>query len=89
MGEQAIKLAAKLYEMRDGAKQLLGDRYPARMAEFRKAIEMVQAKKNLDALKAAMDICQHVDGDGFEVIFVMAAALEMIEPSGAPNGTGG
>lgn len=82
--ETTVRLASKLYEMRDGAKMLLGDRYLERMAEFRKVIEIVQAKKKLDTLKAAMDICQHVDSGGFEVIFVMAAACEMIEPSSDP-----
>lgn len=79
--EQSIRIAAKLYEFRDGAKRLLGERYEARMADFRKPIEIVQAKKNCGVLEAATHICKNADCGGFEVIFIMAAALEMIEPS--------
>lgn len=82
--EQTVRLAAQLYEMRDRAKSLLGDRYAERMAEFRKAIETVQSRLHLDnPIAAATKICQGVDCGGFEVILVMAAACEMIEPSGS------
>ena len=84
--EQQIRLAAKLYEMRDGAKHILGDRYQERMNDFAKAIRIVQDRKKLDILQAAIDICQHVDGGGFEVVFVMAAACEMLEPTQAQHG---
>lgn len=79
--EQQIRLAAKLYEMRDGAKHILGNRYQERMNDFAKAIRIVQDRKKLDVLQAAMDICQHVEAGGFEVVFVMAAACEMLEPT--------
>lgn len=86
--ETTVRLASKLYEMRDGAKQLLGERYPERMAEYRKVIETVQAAKHLDTLKAAVEICQHGGCSGFTTIFVMAAACEMIEPSSSDPTSG-
>jgi hypothetical protein len=79
--EQQIRLAAKLYEMRDGAKHILGNRYHERMNEFAEAIRIVQQRRKLDILNAALDICQHVEAGGFEVVFVMAAACEMLEPT--------
>jgi hypothetical protein len=80
--EQDIRLTVKLYEMRDSAKFMLGDKYAEKMAEFRKAIEIVQLKLHLDnPLAAATRICQNPDAGGFDVILLMAAACEMIEPS--------
>ena len=77
-----IRLTVALYQMRDGAKLILGDKYAEKMAEFRKVIERVQSGLKLDnPLAAATRICQKVEAGGFEVVLLMAAACEMIEPS--------
>lgn len=82
MTRQTVEIASKLYQMQDGARSLLGDRYAERMAELRKTIEIVMAKFKCNELAAALKICQaNDDMGGFEVVFIMAAAAEMIEPT--------
>lgn len=82
--ESPVRLAARVYEMRDAARNILGDRYAQKMAEFRKPIEIVQRKlKTENPIIAAADICRNVEAGGFEVIFLMAAACEMVDPSSA------
>jgi hypothetical protein len=84
--EPAVRLTSKLYEMRDAARQLLGSDYARRMAAYREPIETVQAKLKLRSpIMAAAKICENVDAGGFEVIFIMAAVVEMLEPSRPPQ----
>ena len=61
---------------------LLGDRYAERMAQLAEPIKAVMKMCNCNELAAALKLCQANDGaGGFEVVFIMAAAAEMIEPS--------
>lgn len=79
--EQHIRLCARLYEMRDAARRLLGARYHERMAEYRVPIEQVQSQLECDPLTAATKFCVGSEARGIDVIYLMTAALEMIEPS--------
>ena len=82
--EAQVKLAAKLYSMRDAAKRLLGDRYTAHMSEVRQMLEMAQSRLDgCDPLTAATRICKANDLGGLDVVYIMAGACEMIEPSSA------
>lgn len=42
--EHQVKLAAQLYDMRDKARRMLGDKYPAHMAELGKILTMTAAR---------------------------------------------
>jgi len=44
--EQAVKMAAKLYECRDTAKRLLGDGYQKRMTAYAQAVEVFDSRCN-------------------------------------------
>jgi len=82
---RTVQIAAKLYEMRDGAKLVLGDRYGEEMRRLRVVIEAVQKRHGISSIAAGTKICSlaPVVSDGLEVICIMAAAVEMIEPSEA------
>lgn len=79
--EQQVRIAARLYEMRDAAKALLGDKYSERMALYADVIRQVQAKLQLDELGATLRIVKGIEADGYETIMMMAAYSEMIEPT--------
>ena len=49
---------AKLYEMRNRAKLLLGERYGEEMRRLRRVIEVVQSERGGSPLSAATKICQ-------------------------------
>ena len=80
--EQQVRLAAKLYEMRDTVKRLLGDRYSAHMAEVRKMIEGGQERMKItEPLVMATKICTANSLRGLDVAYIMTGAVEMVEPS--------
>ena len=64
---------------------LLGDRYREEMWRLRMVIEAVQKRLDISSIAAATKICESAPtvSDGFEVICIMAAAVEMVEPSAA------
>jgi hypothetical protein len=77
-----VQMAAKLYDMRDRAKSLVGSRYEKHMRECRDVIESGQRRCGLSTLVAATKICEGLGEDGrIQSTLVMAAAVEMIEPS--------
>lgn len=81
--EQAINLTAKLYGARKAVKFLLGDKYPEEMATWRLAIEKVAAARKVKDLQATILLSQEAskDGDGMLPLMVLAAYVEMTEPS--------
>lgn len=81
--EQAIAMTAKLYETRKAVKFLLGDKYPAKMAEWRHAIEQVAAARQVSDTKATILLCNQASKDGSSTVVavILAAYVEMTEPS--------
>lgn len=80
--EKTVRLAARLYEMRDFAKRMLGERYAEQMSDLRTMIETVQSKLHFEEpLAAATKICTVNKTGGVQTAYIMAAAVEMIEPS--------
>lgn len=85
VSEKHVRLAAKLYEMRDTARRLWGDKYDERVRSWSKPIRDAQAIMKIDnPLTAATEICKCID-DAYQKIFLMAAAVEMVEPSFIDN----
>ncbi len=76
-----IALAAQLYECRDTMKRLCGDKYKERMAELGGAIQKIAARKGKDVLMTAKEICSDPGMTGMEKIQIMAAVVELLEPS--------
>lgn len=79
----SIQMAAKLYECRDSAKTLMGDKYKTEIAKF-SALIAAQAKRDgCSELSAATDIAAKVGG--FGAVYMLAAYVELVEPSDTPN----
>lgn len=82
MTTKQIQIAAKMYEARDTAKRLADPTvYRTRIIEFQGIIRQTMALDNTEILPAAMSLCQQVKADGFLTMWLVAAAVEMIEPS--------
>ncbi|NUS38296.1 MAG: hypothetical protein HOQ02_04635 [Lysobacter sp.] len=81
--EHAMAITEKLYACRRAARTLLGTKFDARMREFGHAIREVAAKRNTTELKAAIALGQAAQDDGNDFLFleVMAAYVELAEPS--------
>lgn len=84
--EQAIRINAKLYEVRDAARKVLGDSYRARMAEGGKMLSEIAEAKKCSVLDVALNVSQSAarKGDMNAVTFILAAAVELLEPSKEP-----
>jgi hypothetical protein len=77
--EQAIAITAKLYECRRAARSLLGAHYTRDMALWATAIRGVAAADKSSELAAASKMAS--EADGFGAVVVLAAYVEMTEPS--------
>mgnify|MGYP001599708357 FL=1 len=81
--ERTIKLAARLYEARDTAKTLLGDRFKEKMAVGIQNLEALAKEHNITVLEAAMRTAKvfNAEYNGRGALLVMAAAVEQMEPT--------
>ena len=83
--QQQVQMAAKLYEIRDTAKMLLGDRYAAKMADLGKLLKMTADRDKKEPLAVATDVCKKKGLQGMDMLLIMSAAVELAEPSMTPN----
>ena len=79
--EKHVAMAAQLYEMRDKARRLLGEKYKPHMAELGKILRMTADRDNKDVLAVAIDVCKKRNLIGMDLLMVMAAAVELTEPT--------
>jgi len=79
--ERQVKMAAQLYEMRDKARRLLGENYKPHMAELGKILTMTAERDKKEPLAVAIEVAQKRDLIGMDLMLVMAAAVELTEPT--------
>jgi hypothetical protein len=83
--EKAIRITAKLYETRDAARRLWGSEYQNRITPYRGYIKMAMDKFNLDETQATMKLVKQLQDkdaeNGFGVMLIFAAYVEIMEPS--------
>ena len=77
--EQAVKMAAKLYECRDTAKRVFGDGYHKRMEAYGQVVKSAANALNCSDIAAATTLANKVGG--MAAICYLAAVVEMTEPS--------
>jgi hypothetical protein len=78
--EKEVKMAAKMYEMRDAAKSPLGEHYAADMQKHGAQIKKVAEHFKCSIFKAGAMMATEAGG-GMMTILIIAATVEMIEPS--------
>ena len=76
-----VQMAAQLYSIRDSVRGLMGDNYHARMAELGGMLQRIAEKHGCSELSAARRIAADEDASSFDAMAVLAAAVELIEPS--------
>lgn len=81
ISEKSIGIAAKMYECRNSARQILGEKYQNHMNQLGTSIKAVAKRDNCTELTAAINIIKGPDLDGMEAMMIMAAVVEIIEPS--------
>jgi hypothetical protein len=81
--QNIVQLAAQLYDMRDKARRLLGDKYKPHMAELGKILRMTAERDKKSILAVAIEVCKKRELIGMDMMMIMAAAVEIVEPT--PN----
>jgi hypothetical protein len=71
--------------MRDRARSLLGDKFPARMREYAAVIAAHAKKHGVSELAAATELAKEEDAPDTWPVVILAAAVEMLEPTAAPK----
>ena len=79
--EQQVKITAKLYEMRDRARRLMGEKYKPHMAELGRILTMTAQRDRKSVLAVATEVAKKRELIGMDLMMVMAAAVELEEPS--------
>jgi hypothetical protein len=79
--EQQVQMAAKLYEMRDRARRLLGEKYKAHMAELGRILKDTARQTGKSEIAVATEVVKKRNLIGMDLMMVMAAAVELTEPS--------
>lgn len=79
--QNQIQMAAQLYDMRDKAKRLLGDKYKAQMADLGRILSMTAERDRKSVLAVATEVCKKRELIGMDLLLVMSAAVELMEPS--------
>ncbi|CAB4211710.1 hypothetical protein UFOVP1419_9 [uncultured Caudovirales phage] len=81
MSEQHVDIASKLYSARRSLRSLCPDVFVDRCKEWQEAINAVAASKGMTGLQAMIDIMTRLEGREVAQMWVMAAYVEMVEPS--------
>jgi len=80
MENDPVQITSQLLETRMVARLLLGGSYPSLIADLGSSIRKVQAKKNCNAIEAALTIIRGISADAVISIYIMAAAAEVLAP---------
>ena len=81
--EQQIKMAAKLYQCRDTAKNWCKEEYPEKIRHYIDHLKLVMKEYHLDEIQALLKISktEFYQENGMVQMFFMAAVVEILEPS--------
>jgi hypothetical protein len=82
--EQVVKVAAQMYGCRRTLKSLFGAEYEKHVDPYGKVIRRVAAARGIEIISAALAMAQEmkaVDSDPIITICLMAAAVDIVEPS--------
>ena len=79
MDRHTVGMAHRMYECRDAARFLFGDKFQAKMTEFAEAIKAVAEAKGCTEIQALNAMGKKTEG--MATICLIAAYVEMVEPS--------
>lgn len=78
--EQHFEIAAKMYECRTAARQILGDKYLDKMHELAQVVRAVAKRDKCDAIVAGATVIKAAELEGMQALLLMAAVVELLEP---------
>lgn len=81
MSEQHVNIASKLYSARRSLRSLFPDVFAERCKEWQRAINKVAEDRSITDIQAMIHIMTNLEGKEVAQMWVMAAYVEMVEPS--------
>lgn len=79
--EQYVAIAAQMYECRAAARRLLGDKFQQSMDERASVVRAVAKRDNCNDIVAGATVIKEAGLHGMDALLLMAAVVEMTEPS--------
>lgn len=79
--EQQVKIANRMYECRDSSRSILGENYHDKMRTLMVLVRKVAADHNESEIQAGARIIRECGFTGVNLMFMMAAVVECVEPS--------
>ena len=79
--EQHVAIAAQMYECRAAARRLLGAKYHERMRDYATVVRAVAERDNCNDIVAGATVIKEAKLQGMEALLLMAAIVEITEPS--------
>ena len=90
--KNVIQLTAELFDARETMQRLFGDQYEAKIADYKVYINARMEQQSEQVLPAAMVLVKllqdKIPNSGIDQALVLAACVEMIEPSSPPKKRG-
>lgn len=80
--EKEIKIASRLYEIRETAMQFCGDKYKERIRIYKQLLSAMMTKHNISAPDALIKISEgetYKTSDAGKIMFIAACAEIMME----------
>jgi hypothetical protein len=81
MSEHHVKIASELYSARHSMRILFPDVFVQRCKDWQETIKQVATINKCSEIEAMVDICKKLEGKEMVQIWVMAAYVEMVEPT--------
>lgn len=72
-----------MYECRTAARQILGEKYPDKMRELAEVVRAVATRDRCSDIVAGATVIKSAGLEGLQLLMIMAAVVEMVEPSNA------
>ncbi|MCF0059903.1 hypothetical protein MUK70_11690 [Dyadobacter chenwenxiniae] len=89
MTEQHVNIAAKMYKARSSMKSLFGESYPDKVKVYMDIVKAVSKREGVGEIESAIKLIKdanekHQDYSGILGVWILAATVELIEPSFKP-----
>jgi hypothetical protein len=80
---EQVGIALKLYRSRDSIKRFYGDEFEKTIEPYKQCLAGYMQDHNCNEIGAVLGMCQDevISKNGWTVMLIMAAGVEMVEPS--------
>jgi hypothetical protein len=82
--QKLIQMTAKLYDARDTLKRLCPDKFASNISEWQVAIRDIMVRHGWTGIETMIAMMKGAKDEPWRQMWIMAAYVEMVEPSEGP-----